>query len=338
MKTVRTPDERFENLADYPFAPHYVDIDDGDGGSLRMHYVDEGEGEIVLCLHGQPTWSYLYRKMIPMLTDAGLRVIAPDLVGFGKSDKPVRRADITYAAHVGWMTSFIESLDLRDITLVCQDWGGLIGLRVVADQPERFARVVTANTGLPDARDIPDDMADPMRELFDSIPALPPEEMAAKLAENEHGAGFMYWIKYCDGYEPFVISDVVSLSSLGGALTVEQKRAYDAPFPSEEYKQGARQFPSLVPIFPDDPAIADNRAAWQRLKEFDKPFLTAFSDRDPVTRGAHKRFQEEVPGAQGQPHVTIEGAGHFLQEDDPRGLADAVITFINANPADKAGT
>ncbi|MBD3647774.1 MAG: haloalkane dehalogenase [Pseudomonadales bacterium] len=334
MKTVRTPESQFENLEGYPFAPNYVVIDDGDGGRLRMHYVDEGDGEIVLCLHGQPTWSYLYRKMIPILVDAGYRVIAPDLVGFGKSDKPADRADITYATHVGWMTRFVEALDLDDITLVCQDWGGLIGLRVVADQPQRFARVVTANTGLPDARDIPDDMAGPMRELFDSIPVLPPREMAGKLQENEMGAGFMYWIKYCDAYEDFVISDVVSLSALGGTLTDEQKRAYDAPFPSEEYKQAARQFPSLVPIFPDDPAIPDNRQAWKQLKTFGKPFLTAFSDSDPVTRGAHNRFQKEVPGAKGQNHVTIKGAGHFLQEDDPEGLAGAVIDFIRANPVE----
>lgn len=333
MDKTRTPEARFHDLDGYPFVEHYLEIDDGDGGTLRMHYVDEGEGQPILCLHGQPTWSYLYRKMIPVLTAAGYRVITPDLVGFGKSDKPTRRRDYSYASHVDWMTQFVDALDLRDITLVCQDWGGLIGLRVVAAEPERFARVVAANTGLPDARDVPDEMAKPMRELFDSIPTLPPREMAAKLQENEHGAGFMYWIKYCDGYEDFVISDVVSLSALGNELSEAQKRAYDAPFPDEQFKQGARQFPSLVPIFPDDPAIADNRAAWDVLRQFDKPFLTAFSDGDPVTRGAHKRFQEEVPGARGQHHVTIEGAGHFLQEDAPETLSQAVIDFIRANPA-----
>lgn len=332
MKVLRTPDERFENLDGYPFEPHYVEIDDGDGGTLRMHYVDEGEGEIILCLHGQPTWSYLYRKMIPILTGAGHRVIAPDFVGFGKSDKPTERSDYTYAAHVGWVTRFVEALNLTDMTLVCQDWGGLIGLRVVAEHPERFARVVAANTGLPDAKGIPDEMAGPMREMLNNTPALPPLEMAAKLQENAGGAGFMYWIKHCDGYEDFSISTVVSMSAMGSTLTDEQKRAYDAPFPSEEYKQGARQFPSLVPIIPDNPAIADNRKAWQVFAQFDKPFLTAFSDRDPVTGGLHERFQNEVPGAKGQAHTTIEGAGHFLQEDDPQALSDAVIRFMANNP------
>ncbi|XOV88056.1 MAG: haloalkane dehalogenase [Pseudomonadota bacterium] len=333
MEVLQTPEARFENLEGYPFAPHYQSVDDGEGGSLRFHYLDEGDpaGEVILCLHGQPTWSYLYRKMISLLTGAGYRVIAPDLIGFGKSDKPTQRANYTYVAHVGWLSRFVLALDLNNITLVCQDWGGLLGLRVVAAYPERFARVVTANTGLPDAKGMPPEMAAPMRQLFATVPALPPAEMGRKLRENEHGAGFMYWIKYCDGYEDFTISDVVSLSSTG-ELTEAQKRAYDAPFPSEAYKQGARQFPSLVPIFPDDPAIPDNRAAWEVLAQFDKPFLTAFSDNDPVTAGGFKRFQETVPGAQGQRHVTIEGAGHFLQEDAPGPLSDAIIQFCRANP------
>lgn len=332
MQSLRTPDERFASLKDYPFAANYADVDDGEGGSLRMHYLDEGAGELILCLHGQPTWSYLYRKMVPLLVDAGYRVVAPDLIGFGKSDKPAARSDYSYAAHVGWMRSFVEALDLNDITLVCQDWGGLIGLRALVELPDRFARVVTANTGLPDAAGVPDAMAAPMREMLASLPALPPEEMSAKLVENEHGAGFLYWIKYCDAYPDLRISDVVALSIAQGALTDAQRDAYDAPFPDESYKQGARQFPSLVPIFPDDPAIADNRRAWELLGAFDKPFLTAFSDKDPVTRGAHKRFQEEVPGAVGQPHSTIEGAGHFLQEEAPDALCEAIVSFARANP------
>lgn len=332
MQVLRTPEERFEHLEDYPFGANYVAIDDGDGGSLRMHYLDEGQGELLLCLHGQPTWSYLYRKMIPLLVAAGYRVIAPDLVGFGKSDKPTERSDYSYAAHVGWMNRFLDALDLTDVTLVCQDWGGLIGLRCVASQPERFARVVTANTGLPDAANVPDEMAGPMREMLARTPALPPAEMSAKLAQNEHGAGFMYWISYCDAWEDFRISDVIALSTAIGDLSDRQRQAYDAPFPEEAYKQGARQFPSLVPIFPDDPAVADNRAAWAALSEFDKPFLTAFSDRDPVTRGAHRRFQETVPGARGQPHVTVEGAGHFLQQEAPEVLSAAIVSFARANP------
>lgn len=335
METLRTPDNRFENLEGYSFAPHYVTIDDGDGGELRMHYVDEGprDGDIILCLHGQPTWSYLYRKMIPVLAGAGYRVIAPDIVGFGKSDKPAARADYTYQNHIGWMTRFVEAVTLQKITLVCQDWGGLIGLRLVAGHPDRFARVVAANTGLPDAKGVAAEMAAPMHKLYDSLPALPPAEMSKKLVENEQGAGFMYWIKYCDQYPALVISDVVTVvarSQLSDAL----RRAYDAPFPGEEYMQGARQFPSLVPIFPDDPEIANNRRAWEALARFDKPFLTSFSDGDPVTAGAYTRFQQTVPGAAGQAHVTIKGAGHFLQEDAGEEFANIIIRFCAANPID----
>ena len=336
MEFIRTPDERFNNLDGYPFEPHYVEIDDGEGGSLRMHYLDEGPaaGELILCLHGQPTWSYLYRKMIPILTSAGYRVIAPDLIGFGRSDKPTQRSDYTYASHVAWLEQFVNSLELTKITLMCQDWGGLIGLRVLTQNADRFARVVVANTGLPDAKGIPDEMAAPMHALFDTIPALAPVEMSAKLQENEHGAGFMYWIKYCDGYPDLVISDVVSLSALSanGAMSDAEKAAYDAPFPTEEYKQGARQFPSLVPIFPDNAAIPDNRAAWEVLEAFEKPLITAFSDKDPVTAGGHKRFQESVPGAQGQNHTTVEGAGHFLQDDAPDTLTKTIIQFCQDNP------
>lgn len=333
MELLRTPDDRFAGLEDFPFEARYVTVDDGDGGTLRMHYLDAGaaDAEVLLCLHGQPTWSYLYRKMIPLLTEAGYRVIAPDLVGFGRSDKPAAPADYTYARHVHWLAGFIEALSLNDITLVCQDWGGLIGLRVLAASEERFARVVTANTGLPDAQGLGPEMAEPMRALFATIPALPPAQMGAKLQENEHGAGFMYWIKYCAEYPDLVISDVVRLSAMG-QMSDAAAHAYDAPFPSEAYKQGARRFPSLVPIFPDDPAVVDNRQAWSVLEQFDKPFLTAFSDRDPVTAGAHRRFQESVPGARNQQHVTIEGAGHFLQEDAPEAFADAIVAFCRNNP------
>jgi len=333
MQTLRTPDERFAGLADYPYAPHYVEVDDGEGGTLRIHYIDEGPaaGEIILCMHGQPTWSYLYRKMISPLNKAGYRVIAPDLVGFGKSDKPTTIENYSYASHVAWISGFIRNLDLNGITLVCQDWGGLIGLRVLTENLDRFARVVTANTGLPDAHGIPAAAAPMMRAAFARIPALPPEQMSMNLVKNEGGMGFMYWIKYCAEYSDFRISDAVRLSAMNG-LTDEQVKAYDAPFPAEEYKQGARRFPSLVPIFPDDPAIAANRRAWAVLEKFDKPFLTAFSDRDPVTAGAHKRFQESVPGAKGQQHVTIEGAGHFLQEDAGERLAAAIVGFCGANP------
>lgn len=333
MQVVRTPDTDFDGLSDFPWQPRFVDIVDGDGTVLRMAYIDAGpkDGECLLCLHGQPTWSYLWRHMIPHLVSAGYRVIAPDLIGFGRSDKPAHRSDYTYRRHVAWMAHFVETLDLRQITLVCQDWGGLIGLRVVADLPDRFARIVVSNTGLPDARNIPDAMAKPMHDLFDRIPALPPGEMGRKLRENEFGAGFMYWIRYCSDYPDFVISDVVNLSS-GGRLTATQKAAYDAPFPDETFKQGARQFPSLVPIFPDSPDIEDNRRTWKFFEAWQKPLLTAFGDNDPVTEGGWKRFQETVPGARNQPHVTLTGAGHFTQEDAPEPFAKAIITFCKANP------
>ena len=331
MDIVRTPDQRFENLPDYPFAPHYIDVDDGQGATLRMHYLDEGQGEVLLCMHGQPTWSYLYRKMIPLLTDAGYRVIAPDLIGFGKSDKPTDRGNYTYANHVHWVKGLIETLDLTDITLVGQDWGGLIGLRLVAENPARFARVVAANTGLPDAKGIPDEMAPKLHELMADTPALPPMEMAAKLSgPMEDRPPFMYWVRHCDAFEDFNPGLLVRLSL--NSCSDEEFAAYAAPFPSEEYMQGARQFPSLVPIIPDNPAIPANRAAWAFFAEFDKPFLTAFSDSDPVTRGGEKRLIETVPGAAGQKHTIIKGGGHFLQDDVGEELAAIVIEFMQANP------
>ena len=331
MDIVRTPEARFENLRDYPYAPNYVSVDDGQGGQLRMHYLDEGQREVILCMHGQPTWSYLYRKMIPLLTDAGYRVIAPDLIGFGKSDKPTDRASYTYESHVFWVKGLIESLDLSGMTLLCQDWGGLIGLRVAAENTTRFARVVAANTGLPDAKDIPDEMAPKLHALLADTPALPLPEMAAKLAgPMEDRPQFMYWVRHCDAIENFDPAMVVR-SSLR-SCSDEEYAAYAAPFPSEEYMQGARQFPSLVPIIPDNPAIPANRAAWEMLSGFNKPFLTAFSDSDPVTRGGEKRFISTVPGAAGQNHTIIKGGGHFLQDDVADELAAVVIEFIQANP------
>ena len=338
MQILRTPDECFEKIQDFPYQPNYAEVDDGDGGKLRIHYVDEqpasessAQGETLLCLHGQPTWSYLYRKMIPVFSAAGYRVIAPDLVGFGRSDKPTLRSDYTYANHVHWINGFIRALELTGVTLVCQDWGGLIGLRVVTENMDRFARVVTANTALPDGQGIPDEMAPALRQLLAATPALPAVEMFAKLAGGDDDRpAFMYWIRHCDAFPEFSPAEIISLSLK--QCSEAECAAYGAPFPSEEYKQGARQFPSLVPIIPDDPAIPANRVAWEQLSRFEKPFLTAFSDADPVTAGQHVRFQETVPGAQHQQHVTIKGAGHFLQDDAGKELATAVIDFINANP------
>ncbi|MDH3641267.1 MAG: haloalkane dehalogenase, partial [Gammaproteobacteria bacterium] len=232
MDIVRTPDARFENLVDYPFTPNYVEVDDGQGGRLRMHYLDEGAGEILLCMHGQPTWSYLYRKMIPLLTDAGYRVIAPDLIGFGKSDKPTDRANYTYANHVLWVKGLIESLNLTGMTLIGQDWGGLIGLRLVAENSERFARVVAANTGLPDAKDIPDEMAPKLHEMLADTPALPLLDMFAKLSgPMEDRPQFMYWVRHCDALEEFDPAMVVRVSL--NSCSDEEFAAYAAPFPDE---------------------------------------------------------------------------------------------------------
>jgi haloalkane dehalogenase len=293
MEALRTPDDRFINLPGYRFAPHYVEVD-----ALRIHYVDEGPRAAapVLLLHGEPSWSYLYRKMIPIITAAGQRAVAPDLVGFGRSDKPVRQDDYTYQRHVDWVRGVIEHLDLRDITLVCQDWGGLIGLRLAAEHPQRFARIVAANTFLPTG-----DM--PANEAFEM------------------------WRKFSQETPDFQVGGIVR----GGCVTdlaAEVIAAYDAPFPDDRYKAGARRFPMLVPTSPDDPASPPNRKAWEVLQRWEKPFLTAFSDSDPITHGADKLLQAAIPGAKGQPHTTIVGGGHFLQEDKGEDLAKVVVDFI----------
>jgi haloalkane dehalogenase len=297
MEVVRTPDERFANLPGYSFTPHYVEVD-----GLRVHYVDEGPraAHPVLMLHGEPSWSYLYRKMIPIVVAAGHRAIAPDLVGFGRSDKPLQRIEYTYQQHVDWMRGVIEALDLRQITLVCQDWGGLIGLRLAAEDADRFARVVAANTFLPTG----------------DVPA---------------GPAFLAWQQYSQTTPDFHVGGIVR----GGCvtdLTAEIIAAYDAPFPDDRYKAGARQFPLLVPTSPDDPAAASNRRAWEALSRWTKPFLTAFSDTDPITKGADVLLQRAIPGAAGQPHTTIAGAGHFLQEDKGEELARVVVDFIARTP------
>lgn len=294
MKVLRTPDERFEKLPGYPFSPNYVEVQLDAESSGRMHYVDEGEGPVVLMLHGEPSWSYLYRKMIPPVADAGFRVIAPDLLGFGRSDKPAERDDYSYSGHVDWMTQFLDALDLQEITLVCQDWGGLIGLRLVANQPERFARVVAANTMLP--------AGEGSNEAFDN------------------------WLEFSQSVPEMPIGGIVTgLSPV--KPSPEIIAAYDAPYPDESYKAGARAFPKLVPVQPDNIAVEDNKAAWKVLEKFEKPFLTAFSDGDPITKGGEAFFQNRIPGCKGMPHTTIENGGHFLQEDQGEKLAEVVIDF-----------
>jgi haloalkane dehalogenase len=331
MNILRTPEERFRDLPDWPFAPHSVEIADGEGGGLQMHYVDEGPPTAapILCLHGQPTWSYLYRKMIPILVAAGHRVVAPDLVGFGRSDKPTQISDYSYARHVAWLRAFVEALDLRGINIICQDWGGLLGLRVVAECPDRFARVIASNTGLPDGKGIPVEAAPALRALYErlSVPRTMVEVVGGFVAAAKGGApAFMYWQKHCADSPEF--SPEAVMRAMCPRLSAAEVAAYAAPFPDERYRAGARRFPTLVPILPDDVSIAANRRAWESLGRFTRPFLTAFTDGDPVTAGMHTRFQEEVPGAAGQPHTTIRGAGHFVQEDAGPELARIALDFI----------
>lgn len=302
MEALRTPDERFENLDGYAYSPNYLEIDDTEGGKLRLHYVDEGpkDGDVVLLMHGEPSWSYLYRTMIPVLNKAGYRTIAPDLIGFGRSDKPSKRDDYTYARHVAWMLDAFDQLKLENVTLFCQDWGGLIGLRLVAARPDKFARVVAGNTFLPTGDQTPSD-------------------------------AFFKWQSFSQSVPEFPAGGIIK-----GATVIPMSEAaiagYDAPYPDESYKEGARQFPMLVPSSPDNPESQPNRDAWEILKTWDKPFLTTFSDSDPVTKGGDKVLQKLIPGTKGQPHVTIEQGGHFLQEDQGPKIAEVMIEFMQKNP------
>jgi haloalkane dehalogenase len=296
----RTPDARFEGLSGYPFQPHYATVD-----GLRMHYLDEGDANAapVLMLHGEPTWSCLYRHMIGGCTRAGQRVVAPDLIGFGKSDKPTALRDYSYQRHVDWLKELVRALDLRRITLFCQDWGALIGLRVAAEEQARFDRVVVGNG------------------------ALPALESSARVPLGA-AAAFLTWRAFAT-YSPwFPISAIVDFGCRR-PLSAEERRAYDAPFPERAARAGARAFPRLVPISRRDPSLEPNRAAWRVLRAWHKPFLTVFSDGDPITRGQERIFQAQVPGAKHQPHTTPH-AGHFLQEDVGPELAETINSFIAA--------
>ena len=293
MNILRTPDERFANLPDYPFAPNYFETD-----GLRIHYVDEGENddEVMLMLHGEPSWSYLYRKMIPVFSKAGYRSLAPDLIGFGKSDKPAEMSDYTYQSHVNWMEEWLLGLDLKNITLVCQDWGGLIGLRLVAMHPDRFKRITAANTFLP-------------------------------IGKGKPSEAFLRWQAFSQKSPKFDIGRVINGGSVAD-LSDEVIAAYDAPFPDDSYKAGARIFPSLVPTAPEHPGVAENVKAWEVLRQWQKPFMTAFSDSDPITAGADQFFQQLIPGTKDQPHTTIKGGGHFLQEDKGEVWANHIVSWI----------
>ncbi len=297
MELLRTPNERFENLPDFPYEPHYVEVD-----GIKIHYVDEGpkNAEVILLMHGEPSWSFLYRHMIPILVKAGFRTVAPDLVGFGKSDKPTEQSDHTYGKHVEWMNNWLKLVDLQNITLFCQDWGSLIGLRMAIENQERFSRIVLSNGGLP-------------------------------TGEQQLPEAFLRWREFSRTAPKFDIKQLIQ----GGTFTKVSKEVrlgYDAPFPDDSFKAGARIMPSLVPISIDDPEHEPNKKAIEQFMQWKKPFLTAFSDKDPVTGGGDRFWQENCPGAQGQNHTTIKDASHFVQEDKGPELAKVIIEFIKNNP------
>ena len=296
MKILRTPDSRFEGLPDYPFEPHYATIAD----NLRLHYVDHGprNGQVVIMMHGEPSWSFLYRHMITAVAAAGYRVIAPDLIGFGKSDKPANTSDYSYSRHVGWMTEWFTQIDVSDAVLFCQDWGGLLGLRLVSAFPEKFAGVIAANTGLPTGEGTPSE-------------------------------AFLAWQKFSQTVPEFPVGNIINGATVTD-LTPDVIAAYDAPYLDESYKAGARIFPALVPTSPEQDGATDNRKAWEIFAKFEKPFLTCFSDQDPVTGGGEKHFKRNIPGAKNQPHEIVKGGGHFLQEDVHRELSQIIIDFMKA--------
>jgi len=294
MKILRTPETAFNQITDFPYRPRYCDVNEG----LRMHYVDEGEGPVVLLLHGEPSWAYLYRKMIPGLVAAGLRVIAPDLIGFGKSDKPSEQSDYTYTKHIQWTQTLLDHLQLKDINIFIQDWGGLIGLRLVTANPDNFASIVAGNTMLPTGT------------------VSPPQ-------------AFLDWQKFATTSPKFDVATVIQRATTTD-LTPEILAAYNAPFPGEEFKASARIFPALVPTSENDPESDNNKAAWGILFQWQKPFLTLFSDQDPITKGGEQVFQKLIPGTKNQAHQMVS-AGHFLQEDQGPLLAQLIISFYQEN-------
>lgn len=298
MEILQTPEERFAGLPDYPFKPNYIQLDD-----VRMHYVDEipsgnRRPGVVLLLHGEPSWSYLYRKMIPVYVQAGYRTVAPDLIGFGKSDKPAGQNDYSYQSHMDWLTAFLKKTGLTGIHLFCQDWGGMLGLRLAAENPECFASITAANTFL-------------------------------QTGDTKMPEAFLEWQNFSQKVKRLPVGRIIK-NGCSLPLTPEVIKAYEAPFPDETYKAGARIFPSLVPVSPDDPASDSNRRAWKVLEAWQKPFLCLFSDGDPITKGADIIFRRKVPGAKGQPHETIQDGGHFLQEDQGPVIAAKMVKWLNA--------
>ena len=292
ISCLRTPEHRFKHLPNYQFKSNYIDI-----AGLRMHYVDEGSksSDPVLMLHGEPTWSYLYRHMIPICVAAGHRVIAPDLIGFGKSDKPIKVSDYSYQSHIDWLLSLLEQLDLHNITLVCQDWGSLLGLRLAAENSHRFKAIVVGNGMLP-------------------------------TGEEKIPKAFKLWRAFALNSPWFPIARIVEFGSFK-SFSKDERRAYNAPFPSSKYKAATRAFPALVPTTPDNPATKANKAAWQELKKWRKPFLTTFSNGDPIFKGGDKYLQKNIPGSKNMPHITLKG-GHFLQEDSGTEFAQAINALL----------
>ncbi len=354
MKILRTPEHCFANLADYPFQPHYTEIQTEDGSSMRIHHIDEGprHGNLVLCMHGQPVWSYLYRKMVPYLTAAGLRVIAPDLPGYGKSDKPASRDDYSYEHQVNWMGQWLEANDFTGITFFGQDWGGLIGLRLVANFEARFDRVVIANKGLPYNPNTTEETLQAIEVFRNEQPTpslLAMQKALQKMTSTDDPATkFAYWQKFCwetidlpvglmmqmmmEQAAPSVKAINYFMNKLGlfriSPFRSSLAKAYDAPFPSAEFKMGVRAMPSHVPTTSASSSLAQQAAAWAFFERFEKPFLCAFADNDPVTFGLDKTFIEKVPGTQGLPHRTIKGGGHFVQEGAPDQVSAAIIDLI----------
>ena len=296
MQILRTPAERFANLPDYPFAENWFEVALGNGQTARQHYVDEGSKTAppVLLFHGEPSWSYLYRKMIPILVEAGFRVLAPDLIGFGKSDKPDDVEFFTYQRHVDWLKQWRSAIEPRPAALFCQDWGGLLGLRMVADEPHLFTCVVASNTFLP--------------------------------AGGTASQAFLAWREFARSSPDFRIGPLLDRSTQT-PLSEAEIAAYDAPFPDESFKAAARAFPALVPIEDGMPGVAENKAAWPSLAAFDKPFLTLFGQDDPITRGSDKFLIERIAGAKGLDHAVLSPCGHFSQEDQPEALAQGVINM-----------
>jgi haloalkane dehalogenase len=302
---LRTAETRFTGLRDFAYAPRYLEVADPSLGQLRMAMIDEGPrtAPVALLLHGEPTWSYLYRKMIPRITAAGFRAVAPDFIGFGRSDKPRGREHYSYAGFVSWLSQFVTALDLRQITLVCQDWGGPIGLSVLAREPGRFAAVLAANTLLPNCEPPPAGVADWPGDLIAN------------------------WVATAAAAEDLPVSGIIA-AVCRRAPTADVLSAYDAPFPDAGFKSGVLAFPGLIPIRPEMAGVQENRRVWSVLEQFRRPFLTAFSDADPTTAPWADVFRRRIPGAAGQPHTQIRDAGHFLQEEQGEALADVLVELL----------